>query len=111
MIEKAKKLSENSFTRNDASFYWYHNQDKSDKLKFEYNKYVINRYNNQIYTDYDFSTCSCHCFYKLYVCKHVVRVAELYDYKLKGYNKIRVFSLNSKRGPLPKKKQNGLTFD
>ena len=74
MIEKAKKLSENSFTRYDASSYWYHKQDKSDKSKFEYNKYVINRYNNQIYTDYDFLTCSCHCFYKLYVCKHVVRV-------------------------------------
>ena len=54
---------------------------------------------------------SCHCFYKLYVCKHVVRVAELYDNKLKGYNKIRVFAVNSKRGPKPKKKQNCLTFD
>ena len=44
MIERANKLSENSFARYYASSYWYHRQVKSDKSKFEHSKYVINRF-------------------------------------------------------------------
>ena len=85
------------------------------KRKFKYFHY-LNKYRlwvtaNLIHKGYDFVHCICYSFYKSYICKHVLKLADIFGLKIKGYNKIDVFAVNAKRGSKPKKKPNPLEID
>ena len=85
MIKKAKELEVKSFiTDNVNPNIHYYNKPGSSI------QYVISVFQNMIYTDYHYFTCTCHSYYKSYVCKHIVKVADIFSYKLKGYTKVEV---------------------
>ena len=107
MLKKAKLINEKAILKTNEDTFYYHKHDKLDPSKVVYNKYCIQRFDNKVYPHFDFFYCSCYSFYKYYVCKHIVKVCDLFNYKLKGYTKIKVFATNSKRGP-KNKKQNPL---
>lgn len=86
-------VADNTITRIDANSFLYHKQDKVDKSAIIFNKYISNCYIYHFYTDFDFLTCSCHSYYKFY---NVFKLAELYNVKLKEYNKVPDFSTNSR---------------
>ena len=94
MKQKARLLSESSFVI-----------DKLQQNTYNYmDKYKLWVTPNVIYQGFNCISCSCNCFYKSYVCKHAIKLADTFGFKLKGYNKVEVFATNAKRGPKPKKK-------
>ncbi len=75
------------------------------------NAYTIRVWDNAIYQGYKIQDCSCVCFFKNYICKHILKVVDLFDFRIPGCTKVKVFATNSSRGPKLKKKRNPLAFD
>ena len=101
MKQKAKLLSDCSFSK-----------DIANSNIFQYlNKYRLWVTANLLYKGYDFIHCNCYSFYKSYICKHAIKLADIFGFKIKGYNKIEIFAVNAKRGPKSKKKHNPLEID
>ena len=106
MVKKPRELLASSFVN--ITFYknvYYFNKPMTNV------QYSISVYPNKIYTHYHYITCSCHYYYKSFNCKHVVRVSDLYGYKIKGYTKVKVFAINSKRGAKRKNKKTNCLND
>ena len=85
MKQKAKLLSESSFVI-----------DKSQQNTYNYmDKYKLWVTQNVMHQGFNFISCSCYCFYKSYVCKHAIKLADTFGFKLKGFNKVEVFATNA----------------
>ena len=110
MQKKAKLISENAIYKENDDTFNYNKYDKVDKNKVEFKKYCIRSSNNKVYPSFHFLFCTCYSFYKFYICKHIVKVCDLFNFNLKGYTQVKVFATNSKRGPKNKKK-NPLSHD
>ena len=80
MKQKAKQLSDCSFSKENSNSNIYH----------YLNKYRLWVTANVIYKGYDFIHCNCYSFYKSYICKHGLKLADIFGLKIKGYNKIEV---------------------
>ena len=96
-------MNDNSITRIYENSFWYHKYTE-DVTKIEINKYQLSYFNSTFYPDFHYFFCNCVSFYKSFICKHIVKLSELYNLKLMGYNEVKVFATNAKRGPKPKKK-------
>jgi hypothetical protein len=105
MKAKAKVMPDSSISLietfpNGSSSYWYHKHDaKSTPAKVTSNKYRLNIWpNSNIYSGFVDFFCSCHSFHKSYICKHLIKLSDLYNFRVKGYDPIRVFNVNKARG-------------
>jgi hypothetical protein len=108
-------LDEKSITNNpsDPNLFHYHKVDKSnpDNTIVTKNKYQLWVSPNIIYENFHYIFCKCYSFHKSFVCKHAIKLADLFGYNLKGYTKPRLFVMNAKRGAKPKKKKNSNPLD
>ena len=112
MRMRAKALDDSSITKDPShsNLYQYRKRDKSDpdQFKLSPNKYQLWSFPNTMYKDFDYICCNCYSYYKSYVCKHAVKLADKFGLKLKGYSKVEVFAVNAKRGAKKKPKTNPL---
>ena len=72
---------------------------------FNYNnKYCLTYEQHNIYRSYHYVSCNCLCFYNIYICKHVLLLADKLNLRVKGFTKLELFATNNKPGPKKKSK-------
>ena len=82
-------LSDQSITRDAMvpDMFQYHKLDQFNPEKSTKNKYQLWSTPNKIYKDFNHIFCNCYSFYKNFVCKHSVKLVNLFGLSLKGYTK------------------------
>ena len=108
MKNKSSSIIDNSIVRCSqfSNHFYYNKHNTKTKQLIQLNAYTIRAWDNIIYQGYKFLDCSCVCFYKNYICKHILKVSDLFSFRIPEYTEAKEFATNSSRGTKPKKKIN-----
>ena len=92
MKKRSKSLADSSLTRDESNQNLFHYQkiDRSDPdnpriisfglISTKYIKILV-------------------MYYKFFVCKHLIKLVDIFGFSIKGYKKVEEFATNAKRGP------------
>ena len=116
MKKKSKLIDDNCIVL-DTNIQGLYHFNKFDKQTQQWclSKYYIQVSANNIYEGLKFISCTCLSYYKSYICKHALKIADMFDFQIPGYDKTRLFAANKSKGrkrkarlPVP---SNPLSYD
>ena len=50
-------------------------------------------------------SCTCGSFHRSYICKHILKVSDIFSFPIPGYKKVHLLATNATRGPKKGKKR------